>query len=73
MIETQVLMAVSDLLRFFSRNHFLEGGFTGLGLSLGGHGEALVLIRGGGGVRNEGGGGGGCPSWLPTRNRKILV
>ena len=27
MIETQVLMAVSDFSGFFSRNHFLEGGF----------------------------------------------
>ena len=36
MIETQVLMAVSDLLRFFSRNHFLEGGFTGAGTFFGG-------------------------------------
>ena len=26
--ETQVLMTVSDLLGFFSRNYFLEGGFT---------------------------------------------
>ena len=28
MIETQVLMTVSDFLKIFSRNHFLEGGFT---------------------------------------------
>ena len=28
MIETQVLMTVSDFSGFFSRNHFLEGGFT---------------------------------------------
>ena len=28
MIETQVLMAVSDFSGFFSTNHFLEGGFT---------------------------------------------
>ena len=26
--ETQLLMTVSDLLGFFSRNYFLEGGFT---------------------------------------------
>ena len=25
-IETQVLITVSNFLRFFSRNHFLEGG-----------------------------------------------
>ena len=28
MIETQVLMTVSDFLGFFSRNHFVERGFT---------------------------------------------
>ena len=28
MSETQILMAVSDFFAFFSRNHFLEGGFT---------------------------------------------
>ena len=28
MIETQILMTVSDFFWFFSRNHFLEGGFT---------------------------------------------
>ena len=28
MSETQVLMIVSDFLGFFSRNYFLEGGFT---------------------------------------------
>ena len=28
MIETEALMTVSDFLGFFSRNHFLEGGFT---------------------------------------------
>ena len=28
MIETQVLMTVSDFSGFFSRDHFLEGGFT---------------------------------------------
>ena len=28
MIETQILMTVSDFLGFFSRNHFLEGDFT---------------------------------------------
>ena len=28
MSETQVLMTVSDFFCFFSRNHFLEGGFT---------------------------------------------
>ena len=28
MIETQVFMAGSDFSGFFSRNHFLEGGFT---------------------------------------------
>ena len=28
MIETQVLMTVSDFSGIFSRNHFLEGGFT---------------------------------------------
>ena len=28
MSETQVLMNVSDFLGFFSRNYFLEGGFT---------------------------------------------
>ena len=26
--ETQVLMTVSDISGFFSRNYFLEGGFT---------------------------------------------
>ena len=28
MTETQVLMKVSNFLEFFSRNHFLEDGFT---------------------------------------------
>ena len=28
MIETQVLMTIPDFFGFFSRNHFLEGGFT---------------------------------------------
>ena len=28
MVETQALMAVSDISGFFSRNYFLEGGFT---------------------------------------------
>ena len=28
MIEVQILMTVSNFLRFFSRNYFLEGGFT---------------------------------------------
>ena len=28
MIETQTLMTASDFSVFFSRNHFLEGGFT---------------------------------------------
>ena len=28
MIEAQILMTISNFLRFFSRNYFLEGGFT---------------------------------------------
>ena len=28
MIETQALMTIPDFFGFFSRNHFLEGGFT---------------------------------------------
>ena len=62
MIETQVLMTVSDFLGFFSRNHFVERGFTfqwedlffrrmASFLSVCGrcHMGALVLMGGGGG------------------------
>ena len=43
MIETQVLMTVSDFSRFFSRNHFLEEGFTfQLGVCFS-HGRASFL------------------------------
>ena len=61
MIETQVLMTVSDFLGFFSRNHFVERGFTfqwedlffrrvASFLSVCGrcHMGALVLMEGGG-------------------------
>ena len=66
MIETQVLMTVSDFLGFFSRNHFVERGFTfqwedlffrrvASFLSVCGrcHMGALVLMGGGGGVQNK--------------------
>ena len=66
MIETQVLMTVSDVLGFFSRNHFVERGFTfqwedlffrrvASFLSVCGrcHMGALVLMGGGGGVQNK--------------------
>ena len=66
MIETQVLMTVSDFLGFFSRNHFVERGFTfqwedlffrrvASFLSVCGrcHMGALVLMGGGGGGQNK--------------------
>ena len=57
MIETQVLITVSDSLRPFSRNDFLEGGFTfqwGWGLflrwgRLDGRGFQKTVAWGGGG------------------------
>ena len=50
MIETQVLMAVSDALGFFTRNHFLEGDFT---------------FQGGGFIFKWGGGWGLEGGWVP--------
>ena len=56
MIETQVVMTVSNFLRFCSRNHFLEGGFTfqwgwgGLVSQMG----ASFLGEGGGGAPHGG-------------------
>ena len=56
MIETQVLMTVSDFLGFFSKNYFLEGGFT---FQWGGevyfpNGMASFLSGGEGGVPHGG-------------------
>ena len=50
MIETQILMTVSDLFGLFTRNHFLEGSFT---FSQGG-----VVFQIGGFIFKWGGGGG---------------
>ena len=47
MIETEALMIVSDFLGFFSRNHFLEGGFTF-------HWEVGVFQLGGASFLSEG-------------------
>ena len=79
MIETQVLMTVSDFLGFFSRNHFVERGFTfqwedlffrrvASFLSVCGrcHMGALVLMGGGGGGKEKNSGGWGhhlLPLW----------
>ena len=58
MIETQVLMTLSNFLVFFSRNHFLEGAslFSGV--------VCFSVKRGG--VIFKGGGGGGGPRLVQT-------
>ena len=55
MIETQVLMTLSNFLVFFSRNHFLEGAslFNGV--------VCFSVKRGGSFLR-----GGGCPMLVQT-------
>ena len=57
MIETHVLMTVSDFSGFFSRNHFLEGAsffnegcFSDAGLHF------YVVVGGGGGINFDKGG-----------------
>ena len=59
MIETQVLMTVSNFSGIFSRNHFLEGGFT----FQWGRGGVPILI--GGFKENCRMGGGGYPTCSP--------
>ena len=60
MSETQVLMAVSDFLDFFSRNHFLEGAsFVSVGGFVFQLRGASFLIGG-----NGGGGGGHGGHWF---------
>ena len=54
-IETQVLMTVSDFSGVFSRDHFLEGGFTFQCFS----DESGFIFSEGSGW--GGGGGAGCP------------
>ena len=66
MIETHVLMTVSDFSGFFSRNHFLEGAsffnegcFSDAGLHF------YVVVGGGGFEKNHRMGGGGPPDMSP--------
>ena len=54
MIETQVLMTVSDFLRFFSRNHFLEGGFPFQWGVISQLGASFLCAEGRGGGRMRG-------------------
>ena len=77
MIETQVLMTASNFSGFFSRNHFLEGGFTfrlgggglffrwGASFLSGGHPMASIVFDGGEFQRKKNHRIGGDPS-MPT-------
>ena len=66
MIETQILMTVSDFSGFFSRNHFLEGGLTfQWGVCLSVRGRTSFLSGRGGWALHGGIGFDGAPSPCP--------
>ena len=71
MIETQALMTASDFSGVFSRNHFLEGGFTFLwGLFFRWRGLHFIFKRGHwGGHRFRWEGGGGSKKIVGWRGR----
>ena len=66
MIETQVLMIISDFQIFFSRNHSLEGGFT---FQMRGEGKGVDFSLGGQGLHFKMG---GCCMGASVLMRKVF-